>query len=133
MAQCFQRILVPVDLSPCSAAALGLAAQLAKVHAATLQVLHAREEAFKGGEAEQSEVERFVAAALGSATPLPVVHVRSGTPREVILEAAEELGCDVIVLGTHGRTGRQRMLAGSVAESVVRAAACPVVTVRAPG
>lgn len=132
MAKPFQRILVPIDLSPCSAAALQLAAQLAEVHAATLQVLHARSDASEAVAAEQAEVEQFVASVLGDGAPLPVVHVTSGSPRDVILTFVERLKCDVIVLGTNGRTGRTRMLAGSVAESVVRAAACPVVTVRSP-
>jgi nucleotide-binding universal stress UspA family protein len=45
---------------------------------------------------------------------------------------AAEVGCDLIVLGTHGRTGLGRMLLGSVAEQVVRRAACPVLTVKVP-
>ena len=45
---------------------------------------------------------------------------------------AEELGCDLIALGTHGRTGLDRLLAGSVAEAVLRRARCPVLALRSP-
>jgi nucleotide-binding universal stress UspA family protein len=55
-----------------------------------------------------------------------------GDPVTAILRAAEEVGCDLIVMGTHGRTGLGRLLLGSVAEQVVRRASCPVLTVRVP-
>src|SRR5262249_53448396 len=49
-----------------------------------------------------------------------------------IVDAAQETQCDLIVMGTHGRTGLGRVLVGSVAEQVLRTAPCPVVTVKAP-
>lgn len=55
-----------------------------------------------------------------------------GDPAAVILEVAQETGADLIVMGTHGRTGLRRLLMGSVAERVVRKASCPVLTVRSP-
>lgn len=55
-----------------------------------------------------------------------------GEPAAVILKAAQEIGADLIVMGTHGRTGLRRLLMGSVAERVVRKASCPVLTVRTP-
>ncbi|ASQ90679.1 universal stress protein UspA [Prosthecochloris sp. GSB1] len=54
-----------------------------------------------------------------------------GTPSEVILERAEELDVNLIILGSHGKTGLSRLLMGSVAESVVRKARCPVLIVKA--
>lgn len=57
--------------------------------------------------------------------------VRSGDPHQVILTYADELGADAIVMGTHGRTGLDRYLIGSVTEKVVRLSDVPVVTVRA--
>ena len=57
--------------------------------------------------------------------------VRHGDPHTAILEYAEENGVDLVVMGTHGRTGVERYLLGSVAEKVVRMADAPVVTVRA--
>ncbi len=55
-----------------------------------------------------------------------------GIPAEEILRAAEADGCDLIVMGTQGRTGMDRVLAGSVAEEVMRKAPCPVLTVKDP-
>jgi nucleotide-binding universal stress UspA family protein len=55
----------------------------------------------------------------------------SPAPAAAIMTTAEELGCDVIVLGTHGRSGLARAVLGSVAEGVVRGAGCPVVVMRA--
>lgn len=55
-----------------------------------------------------------------------------GDPISVILGMAQEIGADLIVMGTHGRTGVRRLLMGSVAEAVVRKAPCPVLIVRTP-
>jgi nucleotide-binding universal stress UspA family protein len=55
-----------------------------------------------------------------------------GVPAEQILRLAQETECDLIVMGTHGRTGLGRLLTGSVAEQVLRKALCPVLTVKAP-
>jgi nucleotide-binding universal stress UspA family protein len=56
--------------------------------------------------------------------------VMEGDPVDMILRAAEETQSDVIVMGTHGRTGLGRLLLGSVAESVIRKAPCPVLSVK---
>lgn len=58
------------------------------------------------------------------------VQVATGHPADAIVRVAEEAGADLIVMGTHGRTGLQHVLLGSVAEKVVRLAPCPVLTVR---
>jgi nucleotide-binding universal stress UspA family protein len=58
--------------------------------------------------------------------------VRVGTPVEEITKVAHEQHADLIVMGTHGRTGLQHMLVGSVAERVVRTSTTPVLTVRHP-
>jgi hypothetical protein len=55
-----------------------------------------------------------------------------GDPASAILRVTQELPADLIVMGTHGRTGLGRLLMGSVAEQVVRKAPCPVVTVKTP-
>jgi nucleotide-binding universal stress UspA family protein len=55
-----------------------------------------------------------------------------GDAATVILQVATEIKCDLIVMGTHGRTGLSRLLMGSVAEQVVRNASCPVLTVKTP-
>jgi nucleotide-binding universal stress UspA family protein len=56
--------------------------------------------------------------------------IKAGDPRDMINRTAQELGVDLIVMGTHGRRGLTRALLGSVAESVVRSAPCAVLTVR---
>jgi nucleotide-binding universal stress UspA family protein len=58
------------------------------------------------------------------------VEVVAGHPADAIVRVAQERGADLIVMGTHGRTGLQHALLGSVAEKVVRLAPCPVLTVR---
>lgn len=55
-----------------------------------------------------------------------------GEPESVIIKTALDIGADLIVMGTHGRSGLRRLLMGSVAEHVVRKAPCPVLTVRTP-
>jgi nucleotide-binding universal stress UspA family protein len=57
--------------------------------------------------------------------------VLRGVPYAAIAEAARSVGADLVVLGTHGRTGVQRLLLGSVAAKVISTAPCPVLTVRA--
>lgn len=59
------------------------------------------------------------------------VHVRIGKATEEILSLADEVGADLVFIGSHGRTGLGRLLLGSVSEHVVRAARCPVMVVRA--
>jgi nucleotide-binding universal stress UspA family protein len=69
--------------------------------------------------------------ALGPGVQLDHV-LRLGDPVQEILDVAQDRQCDVIVMGTRGRTGLGRVLMGSVAEKVVRRAPCPVLTVRVP-
>ena len=61
------------------------------------------------------------------------VEVATGHPADTIVRIAQTRGVDLIVMGTHGRTGLQHVLLGSVAEKVVRLASCPVLTVRLTG
>jgi nucleotide-binding universal stress UspA family protein len=58
--------------------------------------------------------------------------LEEGDPASIILHVAETTPCDLIVMGTHGRTGLGRLLMGSVAEEVVRKAPCPVLTLKVP-
>jgi universal stress protein A len=58
------------------------------------------------------------------------VEVRLGTATDQIVGAAVDYGSDLVVMGTHGRTGLEHLLLGSVAEQVIRLAPCPVLTVR---
>jgi nucleotide-binding universal stress UspA family protein len=132
-----QKILVAVDGSECSRAALEFAGKLANGLGASLDVITVVEDRagarvnHEGTEAAaaREELHRFVQTVRldGSAISESLAF---GKAMEGIVSKAEREGCDLIVLGTHGRTGRPRSLAGSVAESVVRTASCPVVTVR---
>lgn len=138
------KILVPVDLSSCSRAALEFACKLALPFSTQLEVLFVRvrdgimrtdaPNAAGGDETEAARVElhRFVRSVAETGSVAISERVVSGDASEEILRAAAEGRFDAIVLGTHGRTGRARSLAGSVAESTVRRAACPVITVREP-
>jgi nucleotide-binding universal stress UspA family protein len=123
-----RRILAPVDLSSCSRAALEFARRLGAALGASVEVLYVSPTEETIGTARQ-ELQEFVRGLSQAGSSLSE-RVVSGDPRERILALAEREGFDMIVIGTHGRTGRARSLAGSVAESVVRTAQKPVVTVR---
>jgi nucleotide-binding universal stress UspA family protein len=80
--------------------------------------------------ATKEELHRFVGTAHRESAVSLGERIELGDARERIVSIAERDHFDLIVLGTHGRTGRPRMLAGSVAESVVRTASRPVLTLR---
>jgi nucleotide-binding universal stress UspA family protein len=71
------------------------------------------------------------AAARGAGAVTPWQFLREGKPADQIIAAAREWRADLIVLGTHGRSGVARVILGSTAEGVMRGAPCPVVAVRA--
>jgi len=138
-----KRIVCPVDFSTNSKRALDHAAILARWYEAELTALHvmpllptvfgfpspvtmATEPATM--QAVAGELTRFVAdaAVLVKATT-PVV--REGSPAVEILHFAAEHGADLLVLGTHGRSGFEHFMLGSVTEKVLRKAPCPVLTV----
>jgi nucleotide-binding universal stress UspA family protein len=138
-------ILHPTDFSDRSAHALGIAADLARQHGAKLLIVHVAEtlgpENVTYGEVatqlEPAGYRQRILDDLRRSVPAPAgvsvqYLVAEGDPAEEIDRVARERGCDLIVLGTHGRTGLGRLLTGSVAERVVRLAACPVLTVKLP-
>jgi len=129
-----QTILHPTDFSERSGYAFQLACSLARDCGARLIVLHAMPvplvQEKRGYREEMSgELNRL-------GTPDAQVRVEhrleEGDPATQILQVAQETGCDPIAMGSHGRTGLDRFLMGSVAEQVVRRASCPVLTVKAP-
>ena len=135
-----QRILVPVDLSSCSADALRFARALGPVLGASIDVLHVLEPSGTlagspagGGEADpgaaKEQLSQFVASVEGPAAAISE-RVESGEVHERILAVSDQGSFDMIVMGTHGRTGRAHSLVGSVAESIVRLSPVPVLTVR---
>jgi nucleotide-binding universal stress UspA family protein len=132
-------ILVPTDGSRGSSVASDHALELADEHGATVHALHvvspaaaeglARPEAAVDGLREHGEelVDRVARRAGKRGIPCETA-VREGAPAGTIREYADEVGADVVVMGTHGRTGIQRYLLGSVAERVVRSSSVPVLT-----
>ena len=135
-------ILHPTDFSERSEFAFRLACSLARDYGARLTVLHVAEPPMAvAGEGilwlplavdEQPPRERL--QQLRPADPKVQVEHRlvEGDAAAEILRVAEETKCDMIVLGTHGRTGLGRVLMGSVAEQIVRKALCSVLTVKTP-
>jgi nucleotide-binding universal stress UspA family protein len=121
----WQRICCPVDYSERSRAALRVAVDLARRFGAELTLLHVEEPAH-AGDAATLEAWRREAAAAGARV---VTATASGDPQTVIAQFANDHAVDAIVMGTHGRTGRAHALVGSVAETTVRRARCPVMVV----
>lgn len=140
----YDRILVPTDGSAEMRPVLEHAAELATVHDADVHAVYALNTAtFASLPMETSwegvttmlgdEGERALSAAreVADERGVPVVtELVEGSPSRQIVEYAEREGCDIVVMGTHGRGGIDRLLLGSVAERVVRASTVPVLTVR---
>jgi nucleotide-binding universal stress UspA family protein len=138
-----EHILVPVDFSDCSLDALGYAAVVAQQAKASLMLVHVLEPVSYGLDftLSQSEARHVEAEAwtkrlkeLVSSHQHSTMQVesllRGGVPADSILDSAQTLPCDLIVMGTHGRRGISHTISGSVAEAVLRNAHCPVITVR---
>lgn len=142
-----RRILVPIDFSPHADAAIAWAVDLARRYDASIMLTHVYQPlslALPDGYVLQSaaalsDLLAKIDDALDVAkqrielmSPGIVVKtaVRQGAPWAEIGQLAREAPCDLIVMGTHGRTGLKHALLGSVTEKVVRTAPCPVLTVR---
>lgn len=139
-----KHILVPTDLSEGAAQALDYACELARTLDAELHLLNVvgipalgvpeLGVAVASTMIEQLVVENQTALQQLARTRcnarLGQVLIKAGDPRDMINRTAQELGIDLIVMGTHGRRGITRALLGSVAETVVRSAPCAVLTVR---
>jgi nucleotide-binding universal stress UspA family protein len=139
----FHTIVHPTDFSASSAHAFRYACALARDCDAQLVVVHALEPAVpmvgEGGlvPVEVDEMKKSAQEHLDALDPHDAsVHLervlRDGPAPSVILDVAAEFGADLVVMGTHGRTGLRRMLMGSVAEMVMRRSPCPVLTVKEP-
>lgn len=139
------RILVPTDFSDCSERARSYACEFAKRFEAELHLLHAvppisipaymgyvPDELVEPKDSAREMLEAWDDPALQDAKNVVRVVVL-GTPFVEIVQYAREQKMDLIVMGTHGHSGLTHALLGSVAEKVVRKAACPVLTVRPEG
>jgi nucleotide-binding universal stress UspA family protein len=144
----FQRMLVPTDFSPQSEAAWGLARRLARAVGAEVVLLHAfveaplysesafaaervREVYASGRKWVEDQLARWQANAQQEGLTVKTL-LRVGVAHEEIVAAARAEGADLIVIGTHGYGGVDRLLLGSVADRVIRLAPCPVLAVRRP-
>jgi nucleotide-binding universal stress UspA family protein len=128
----FSTILHPTDFSDRARHALDLACTLAR-GGARLIVLYVVEEVHIAAEDfEESLNERLRELRPEDPTIAVEYRLREGDTIEEILHEADESSCDLIALGTHGRTGLGRLLLGSVAEAVLRRAGCPVLVARKP-
>lgn len=126
-------IICAVDLGDPHPRPVAVATELAEKLGAVLHFLHVESSASGTLTADQheeleSELETF-AEKLDPKPSTLALYVASGNPADEILVYAESLGARYIVMGTHGRGGLARAIVGSVAESVVRQAPCPVVVV----
>lgn len=141
----FDRILIPTDGSDPAKPAVEMALRLAKTHGATLHILFIVDqptsvsgigEGFSGLdnlldaiEEEGHQATDAIAKQARDRDIETTTTVRRGNPPEDILTYANEHNIDVIIMGTHGRTGVKRALLGSVTEDVVRHSEIPVLTV----
>ncbi len=143
-----KRILYPTDFSEGSAVAIPLLTDLVRKYGARLYILHvvydiaktsgwyvphiSMDELYKDMEgAAKKEVERCCVEELRGYGDVERLVMR-GVPDEEINKFAKEKKIDLIVIGTHGRKGFDRVIFGSTASKVVRTAPCPVLTVRVP-
>lgn len=148
----FERILVPVDFSDCSASALQHAMMLQQASGAHIHVLHTYDlpafipphSMLVVGDFDASLVEhaeRFTRQRLEefsaklSVKPSDTVHfsLEVGPAAPTIVSVAEREQSDLIVMGTHGRTGWSRALLGSTTDKVLHSAPCAVLTVKSSG
>lgn len=144
-----QRIAYATDFSPASLAAFPHALHLAKVTGAELTILHVLpaptspfvdsgyvpqeiwDQLDAGMRAHAShEMDGLVKQAVNAGVRAATAIVDGGIPADEIVRAAGNTKADLLVLGTHGRTGVSRLVLGSVAARVVATASCPVLTVR---
>jgi universal stress protein A len=137
-----KRILCPIDFSEFSDAALAYASTLAYQAGAKLLLVYVDDRqfpydaGFAGYVPPPDETEQLEKQLNETRPTIEKVecehHLLFGHPPDAIVEFARTHEIDLIVMGTHGRTGVARLLMGSVAESVVRRAECPVLTLRQP-
>jgi universal stress protein A len=148
----WKTILVPHDFSSSANHACAVARDEAKTHGARVILVHVidlpyqmapessmiatateepvsmKEYASRGAEKHLDDI----AARLAKDGIQPTKFIRFGRPHDEITKLAEEAKCDLIIMGTHGRTGLAHLLVGSVAERVVRTSKVPVLTVPMP-
>lgn len=133
------QVVVAYDFSPSSEQALGRAVEVAArapqhvLHIIAALDPHERATSDTAEQVHKEILARATAAFAGRPTASEVqfyVHARIGNAATEILQLAAEVGADLIFIGSHGKTGIERLLLGSVSERVVREAGCPVMVAR---
>jgi universal stress protein A len=139
-----RRILVPIDFSPCSAAALRYAVPLARQFRARIGLIYVGQEyyftpslaALDASSAEVSSransaarLAEFATKEISNEVPVDIL-IRNGNAADEIVRAAGEFGADMIIISTHGYSGWKHTWFGSTAETLVRHAKCPVLVVK---
>lgn len=134
------QVVVAYDFSPSAEQALARAVEVAiRAPQHVLHIVHALAETARHITYEEADrareliVEHVTAAFEGRAAPGAItfyVHTVIGKPAEEILELAREVGADLIFVGSHGKTGVERFMLGSISERIVREARCPVMVAR---
>lgn len=134
-----KKILVPTDFSDAADTALRYAVELATKLGAEIQLVHAWQlsayaspssDLAKGMERDlKTDLDGAARRYSGHSVPIHP-HLRLGVPYVEIIQAAQDLHCELIVMGSTGKTGLEHFLLGSVAERIVRTSVCPVLTVR---
>jgi universal stress protein A len=134
-------ILFPTDFSECSQAAFQLASSLARDYGSRMIVLHvypppldhSEEIARRPPDSYEDSLWKNLKAIQAEDLKYDIDYqLIEGDAAAEIARVAVEKPCDLIVIGTHGRRGIERVLLGSVAEKVIRQAACPVLTTKPP-
>lgn len=143
----YQRILIPVDGSATSSCALQEAIKLAREHSAQLELVHVYEDILywldesyinytELQETIRLNAEKLLATAqteviqANLSVETKLLEAKNNRIENVIITEAERWHADLIVIGTHGRSGFSRLMLGSVAEGVVRSASIPVLLIR---
>lgn len=145
MAPSIRHVMAPLDFSSPSLDAVEYAIQVANHFGAKMTLVHVLEPIYydtePGLRSMEAKWQKWVhwraqleqlAGFISSFGLVAGTIIRGGVPSDSILNCATERGCDLIVMGTHGRRGWARLRLGSVAEAVIRQAPCPVLTVKSP-
>jgi len=142
------KILVPIDFSDYSKKALQYSVKIAKRFEANISLVYVIEPAvypadFSMGqiavpaadmdlhERAKEELKNLAATEIGETISVEII-LKTGKPFVEIIETANDIDADMIIIATHGHTGVEHLLFGSTAEKVVRKAPCPVLTLREP-
>jgi nucleotide-binding universal stress UspA family protein len=139
-----RKILIAVDSEPVAASAADLGVELGRSLGAEVALIHVIDSSLTYGAdtgispseliaQAQQEGKRLLAGFRQRLSPQSAIleFVVAGTPSDEIIKAAKEWSADLIVTGSHGRRGMQRVLLGSIAEGIMRHAPCPILVVRA--